>query len=166
MTRRSFLRAVPLPAALHSRITAALNADALAGRIFDRINELRVLSGGRALAWSARLGECAREQSLRKDQFRFPGHNDPERGSVSERLQAAGIPWARCGENIFSERGYTDPVHFAVVSWWYSPGHKENLLSPEFTQTGVGVAEGSDGTFFVTQIFLLPPPVTPKTARH
>jgi uncharacterized protein YkwD len=98
--------------------------------------------------------------------LRFPGHNDPERGSVSDRLNAAGFPWSRCGENIFSERGYEDPVHFAVVSWWYSPGHKENLLNPEFTETGVGVAEGADGTFFVTQIFVHTAPVPAKPAKR
>jgi uncharacterized protein YkwD len=171
MTRRSLLGAALLPAALlqtdgNSKASAALNPDVLARRIFDRINELRVVSGVEELAWSAPVARCAREQSLRKDRLRFPGHTDPERGSVSERLQAAGIRWARCGENIFSERGYADPVHFAVVFWWYSSGHKENLLNREFTHSGVGVAESADGTFFVTQIFLLPPQDAPKTFRR
>jgi uncharacterized protein YkwD len=161
MRRRWFLQT-----GLAASASASLRPDNLARRIFNRINELRLQSGVEALAWSAPLSRCATEQSLRKARMRFPGHNDPERGGVSERLQAAGIPWARCGENIFSERGYADPVHFAVVSWWYSPGHKENLLNPEFTQTGVGVAEGADGTFFVTQIFVHPPPTPPKAARR
>ncbi|MDQ1469764.1 MAG: hypothetical protein QOJ99_1244 [Bryobacterales bacterium] len=146
--------------------SASLRPDTIVRRIFNRINELRGESGVEALLWSGPLARCATEQSLRKDRLRFPGHNDPERGSVSQRLQAAGIPWVRCGENIFSERGYADPVHFAVVSWWYSPGHQENLLNPEFTQTGVGVAESADGTFFVTQIFVHPPPIPPKPVRR
>ena len=158
------MRAALLPPAL-----LAKNPDHVAEfarRIFDRINELRVQSGVRELAWSAPLARCATEQSLRKDQLRFPGHNDPERGSVSERLVAAGIGWAHCGENIFSERGYADPVHFAVVFWWYSPGHKENLLNSDFTETGVGVVQGADGTFFVTQIFVLPPAPAARTPRR
>jgi uncharacterized protein YkwD len=161
MTRRILLQT-----ALATVAHAALNPDTLARRIFDRINELRTQSGVEPLAWSARLGQCAKEQSIRKDRLRFPGHDDPERGSVSERLHTAGIPWARCGENIFSERGYADPVHYAVVSWWYSPGHTEKMRSPRVTQTGVGVAQGSDGTFFVTQIFVLPPPPAPKISRR
>lgn len=136
----------------------------IARRVFLRINQLRAGSGVGELAWSAALAKCATEQSLRKNLLRFPGHDDPERGGVSDRLKAAGIPWLRCGENIFSERGYADPVHFAAVHWWYSPGHRENLLNPEFKQTGVGVAKGSDETFFVTQIFLLRIPADPEVS--
>jgi uncharacterized protein YkwD len=161
VTRRLFLHA-----GFAASASASLRPENLSRRIFDRINELRVASGVEALMWSGALARCANEQSIRKDRLRFPGHNDPERGSVSERLNAAGIGWARCGENVFSERGYDDPVHFAVVAWWYSPGHKENLLNPEFTETGVGVAEGADGTFFVTQIFVHPPPKPLKPARR
>jgi uncharacterized protein YkwD len=129
-----------------------------ARRIFNRANELRVIRGAPALEWSERVAACAREQCARKEKLRFKGHEDPERGGVSERLNAAGIGWAQCAENIFQIRGYDDPVNFAIVFWWYSPGHQANMLNPEYVQTGVGVAEAEDGTFFVTQIFLAPPP--------
>ena len=128
-----------------------------ARRIFSRINELRELHGSAALRWSDAVAACARQQSERKVELRFPGHEDPERGGVSERLHAAGIAWGRCGENIFMERGWEDPVNFAVVFWWYSPGHQENMLNPAYTQSGVGLALGEDGAWFVTQIFLDPP---------
>jgi uncharacterized protein YkwD len=142
---RGFTRRWFLQTGFAVSASASLRPENLSRRIFSRINELRIASGVEALAWSAALARCATEQSIRKDQLRFPGHTDPERGSVSERLNAAGIGWSRCGENIFSERGYDDPVHFAVVSLWYSPGHKQNLLSPEFTETGVGVANDRTG---------------------
>lgn len=127
-----------------------------ARRIFVRANELRVASGAGALEWWDPLGRCAEEQSVRKEKLRFPGHDDPQRGSVSQRINAAGITWDRCGENLFSERGFEDPVHLAIVFWWYSPGHKENMLNPEYTRTGVGVAQGPDEMYFVTQIFIHP----------
>ena len=127
-----------------------------ARRIFSRINELRELHGSPALRWSEPVAVCAKQQSLRKVELRFPGHEDPERGGVSERLHAAGIAWGRCGENIFMEKGWEDPVNFAVVFWWYSPGHQENMLNPAYTESGVGLALGEDGAWFVTQIFLDP----------
>jgi len=154
MTRRGLLSAAL--AFTGTTVGADRACDEFAQRIFMRINELRVSRGVNALIWSRDLGRCALEQSIRKEQLRFPGHTDPERGGVSERLNAAGIQWARCGENVFQERGYDDPVHFAVVFWWYSPGHQENMLNPEYTLTGLGVTKGHDGTFFVTQIFTLP----------
>jgi uncharacterized protein YkwD len=51
-------------------------------------------------------------------------------------------------------KGYDDPVNFAVVFWWYSAGHQANILDPVFTHTGVGITEGVDGAYFVTQIFV------------
>jgi uncharacterized protein YkwD len=125
-----------------------------ARRIFQKINDLRVVRGAPALVWSDALAACAEEQSLRKVQLRFPGHVDPERGDVATRLRAAGIRWMRCAENIFMEKGWEDPVNFAVVFWWYSPGHQENLLNPEYRESGIGVAQGADGAYFVTQIFV------------
>ena len=125
-----------------------------ARRIFQKINDLRVVRGAPALVWSDALAACAEEQSLRKVELRFPGHVDPERGDVATRLRAAGIRWARCGEHLFMEKGWEDPVNFAVVFWWYSPGHQENLLNPEYRESGIGVAQGADGAYFVTQIFV------------
>ena len=136
-----------------------------AERIFTRINEIRTLNGAGGLAWSDALGECAREQSRRKIELRFPGHDDPERGDISQRMRAAGLDFSHCGENLFMERGWDDPVKYAVVFWWYSPGHQANLLNPEYTESGVGLAQAEDGSWFVTQIFRTPPPKAAKRFR-
>jgi uncharacterized protein YkwD len=156
MTRRSVLQA--------AAGFAALPQD-FARRVFLRINDIRELHGAGALQWSVAVAECARQQSARKVELRFPGHNDPERGDVAERLHAAGIAWSRCGENIFMERGWDDPVDYAAVFWWYSPGHRANLLNPEYTETGVGVIQGQDEAWFVTQIFLAPPAAGARLRR-
>jgi uncharacterized protein YkwD len=160
ITRRSVLQAAAVAGLVSRAGKAALNQEIdFARRIFSRINEIREVNGAEALQWSDAVAECARQQSIRKLELRFPGHTDPARGGVGERLHSAGIDWARCGENIFMERGWDDPVNYAAVFWWYSPGHQENMLDADFTETGVGVVQGSDQTWFATQIFLTPPPV-------
>lgn len=126
--------------------------------VFHKINEVRERNGASALGWSEAVADCAREQSRRKVALRFEGHNDPERGDVADRLNAAGIHWAHCGENIFMERGWDDPVNYAVVFWWYSDGHRMTLLDPDYTLTGVGLAQARDRTWYATQIFVTPPP--------
>jgi uncharacterized protein YkwD len=151
MTRRQALSSLAATATL-----SRTEEHDFAGRIFSRINELRELHGSGALQWSETVASCAREQSLRKAELRFPGHSDPERGDVAARLWNAGIGWGRCGENLFMEKGWDDPVNFAVVFWWYSAGHKKNLLNGEYTQSGVGLAQGLDKAWFVTQIFIAP----------
>jgi uncharacterized protein YkwD len=145
-----------------ARITSSAEQE-FAHRIFQKLNDLRVARETPALIWSDVIAGCAREQSMRKAQLRFPGHDDPERGDVAARLNRAGIHWARCGENLFTENGWDDPVNFAVVFWWYSTsGHQQNLLTPEYTESAVGVVKAEDGTFFVTQIFVTPPSADPR----
>jgi uncharacterized protein YkwD len=136
---------------------AGVREDDFTRRIFDRINELRVVRGAPALAWSNAIAACAREQSRRKALLGFAGHNDPERGDIAKRLNSAGIRWSRCAENLFMERGWDDPSNFAVVFWWYSTsGHQENLLNPLYTQSAIGVYKAEDGGYHVTQIFVTP----------
>jgi uncharacterized protein YkwD len=159
MTTRREMLAAALGAPLAFANPGPSEEEDFAYRIFRRINELRVAREAPALIWSDAIAVCAREQSLRKAALRFPGHNDPERGDISARLNAAGIRWARCGENIFTETGWEDPVNFAVVFWWYSTsGHRQNLLAPEFTESAIGVVKADKASFFVTQIFVTPPP--------
>jgi uncharacterized protein YkwD len=152
MTRRETLGALAATATL-----SRTEEHDFARRIFSRINELRQLHGSGALQWSDMVASCAQEQSLRKAELRFAGHTDPERGDVANRLRNAGVGWGRCGENLFMENGWDDPVNFAIVFWWYSAGHKENLLNPAYTQSGIGLAQGVDRAWFVTQIFIAPP---------
>jgi hypothetical protein len=39
-----------------------------------------------------------------------------------------------------------------VEMWMNSPGHRENLLTPAWDVTGVGVFTGRDGTVYATQL--------------
>ena len=164
MTRRALLTAA-VPAVAMAGVAARPDVSGMARRVFGQINEVRAVWGVAALEWQESVAECARQQCARKEQLRFSGHLDPERGGVAERLTQAGVRWARCGENLFELKGYDDPVNFALVFWWYSAGHHDNLLNPAFVKTGVGVTVDSDGRFFVTQIFVEPPVVVSGQRR-
>ena len=54
------------------------------------------------------------------------------------------------GENL---AGAPD-VNFAHVNLMNSPGHRENILRPEFTHVGIGVVEGSQYGKIFTQQFI------------
>jgi uncharacterized protein YkwD len=177
-SRRGFLLTVAgLPLTLYARLVSAklVPREPLASieqRVFKAINFQRVShvsSGAGPLVWSDRLAATSRMHSARMLEAGFFGHEDPKYGNLSARMAAAGVDYSRCGENVFREQNYDDPVSIAVVEWMYSEPHRENLLMPQYTLTGVGAAMDADGTVAVTQQFLTPGPSpaarTSTTAR-
>ena len=84
----------------------------------------------------------------------FFSHTDPVRGALAARLRAAGVPWSRCGENIFREHGAEDPADDAVERWMKNDAHRQSLLDPLFTHTGIGIAISPDTEYFITQEFI------------
>ena len=158
-TRRVFTHA----ALLSTTPPKPENLRDMAKRVFEAINNQREHAGAAHLIWSESLADAAREQSVNMMQRGFFSHVDPMRGDLVARLQARGIPWLRCGENLFTEKGHIEPVWTAVVEWMHSPGHKQNLLQPEFTHSGVGIARSSEARYYMTQIFTRP---LPKRAVH
>ncbi len=147
MTRRNLLlaaAALPLP------------TPSLERRVFDAINFQRVCKDAEPLGWDDRLAAAARQHSERMLTVGFFSHNDPQLGDVGERITRASILWTHCGENIFREKDWEDPVPIAVVQWMYSPGHCRNILNPDFTLTGVGVFVDPEGRVAITQQFIRP----------
>ena len=71
-------------------------------------------------------------------------HTSLDGRSPGDRITAAGYDWRTYGENIAA--GYGSPG--AVVRGWIaSPGHCRNLMSPAFTQLGVGYADVPGSTY-------------------
>jgi len=55
------------------------------------------------------------------------------------------------GENVaYGTENVT--VSEIVVSWLNSPGHKKNIEG-NYSETGIGIAQAKDGTYYYTQIF-------------
>jgi uncharacterized protein YkwD len=64
-----------------------------------------------------------------------------------------GVSRPSLAENLHRSFGYNDPAAVAVDGWLKSPGHRRNLLNPNFRLTGIGVARARDGTWYAAQIF-------------
>ena len=82
-------------------------------------------------------------------------HTGADGMTVSDRMRASGKTFLAVGENLASSTGTREPVAAAMEGWMKSAGHRENILRPDFTDTGVGVCR--DGTtYYFTQLFLRP----------
>jgi uncharacterized protein YkwD len=88
-------------------------------------------------------------------------HVDPQGRGPSERFNAAGIPWQGLGENIAihpsvagAEAGFMNEPRF-------QQNHRANILNAKYTDVGIGIVPGPDGSLYITQDFAQ----TPASAR-
>lgn len=62
-------------------------------------------------------------------------HTNPDGESPFDRMSNAGYSYSYAGENIAA--GYPSPSA-VVAGWMGSTGHCKNIMSPNFTEIGVG----------------------------
>jgi uncharacterized protein YkwD len=118
------------------------------------VNRVRRKNGLQRLVLLEELLPVAREYSRRMAEQNFFSHNDPEGRSVRERVDEAEIKWRMVGENLAYSNGYVNPVAASLHGWMGSPGHRANILEPNFSLTAIGVWIKGDGTVYFTEIFL------------
>ena len=127
--------------------------------IYRFTNEARQKNGLATLTWENSLRDVARAHSADMLVRNYFSHNTPEGRSPHERIrEGCRIPLSMSGENIWTGTGYQsrDPRTLArtiVDNWMSSPGHRTNLLHPELTDIGVGVAANGKEVR-VTQVFI------------
>ncbi len=124
--------------------------------IIGQVNAERVRRGLKVLKFSPRLAVVARGHSYDMAIRHYRGHNSPEGSTPADRVRGVGMECTAVAENI-----YVDDYHKfesigarALKGWLDSPEHRANLLSPDFVETGIGIARSNDGLTYVTQDFV------------
>ena len=128
--------------------------ESLEQQCFDEVNRVRL---GRRLPpfnFYDDLLSVARAYSRRMAEQHFFSHKDPEGRTVRERVDEAEIKWRIVGENLAYSNGYLNPVAASVSGWMDSPGHRRNILDPEYNLSAIGAWIAPDGTVYFTEIFL------------
>jgi uncharacterized protein YkwD len=123
-------------------------------QVYRKANEARRKNQVPNLSWNDAVASESRRHAQNMSARHFFAHEDPQKGELSTRLDAAGIEWNRCAENIYQEKGLDDPAEDAIQSWLKSPGHRKNMLDPGFSETGIGIAVGRDGAIYIVQEFI------------
>ncbi|MFN2501377.1 MAG: CAP domain-containing protein [Pyrinomonadaceae bacterium] len=123
---------------------------------FVLINKKRTESGLRQLLWSDELAVVARQHSQNMAEFRFFSHKGMDNKMVSDRADRAGVgTWRAIGENIAFNKGFADPIGRVVELWLNSPSHRHNMMDTNWTESAVGVAVATDGSYYFTQVFIV-----------
>ena len=125
-------------------------------KVFNVLNAVRQDQGLQKLEWNDDVAAVARMHSQNMANEKFFSHRGSDGSMVDDRADRVGLgTWRTIGENIAYMRGYDDPAALAVEKWMESTAHRKNLLGPNWKESAVGVAITSDGTYYLTQVFLL-----------
>jgi uncharacterized protein YkwD len=122
-------------------------------QVRQRINAIRQKQGLSQLRNNEKLAQVARNYSQQMAEKKFFSHTSPEGSTMVQRVQSARIFYLMVGENLFMCTNVPQPVPSAVQGWMDSPGHRANILRPEYRETGIGVWRKGN-SYYVTQLFL------------
>lgn len=135
------------------------NLAQVAGTTLCLINEQRVANGLTPLAAQDELTQASMDYSALMVDEQFFAHESPEGTVLAQRLTDAGYlggdgAWV-VGENIAWGESYLGSPGAIVAAWMNSPGHRVNILSPDYDEIGIGIAVGvptstSDGGTYTT----------------
>lgn len=132
--------AAPLPAALHE-VLALTNAARAKAKLAP-------------LVVNQQLMQAARQHSETMARLRRAGHSI-DGTSPQQRIEQAGYRCRTWAENVAAGQPTANTV---VAAWLRSRGHRANILDPNCTEIGLGVAQSADGIVFWTQVFASPRP--------
>jgi uncharacterized protein YkwD len=122
--------------------------------IHTLVNAERTKAGLSAFNWDSELGAIARDHAKNMANFDFVDHRDQNGRSSPQRYFAAdyACPYG-APENIYYYGAEAkDFAKRAVNNWMDSPLHRENILTAQLRNEGIGVAIGEHG-MYATQNF-------------
>jgi uncharacterized protein YkwD len=115
--------------------------------LLERLNELRAEHGLRPLVLSGGLQQAAVFQSRSMLNGGFFAHDAPNGPTFSSRLKrfygpTAGRSGWTAGENLLYTSGELDADE-AIEAWMGSPGHRRNMLDPNWREVGIAAMRTS-----------------------
>ena len=128
----------------------------LPGVLIDLTNDDRT---GNTLVPLARSDVLDRAAQMKADDMAAKGyfaHNTPEGHTPWYWFRQVGYSYAYAGENLAVN--FSDSAD-VVTAWMRSPGHRANIMKPEYREIGIGTAQGmykGVPTVFVVQLFGTP----------
>jgi uncharacterized YkwD family protein/spore coat assembly protein SafA len=114
-------------------------ASAYADQVVTLVNQERAKAGLKPLANDPALTAMAMDKAKDMYNNNYFDHNSPTYGSPFDMMRSYGIRYTYAGENI--AKGQRNPQE-VMNAWMNSPGHRQNIMSPNFTKIGVAYYNG------------------------
>ena len=121
----------------------------LEAKMLQFVNQERAKAGLKPLAPDPELTEVARKHSADMFARGYFAHVTPEGRDPFDRIQAANVSYLTAGENL----ALAPTVEVAHTGLMNSPGHRANILRPQFGRVGIGIMDGGIRGLMATQNF-------------
>lgn len=120
-------------------VTPAPTQSTFASQVVNIVNQERTKAGLKPLTSNSALTAMALDKA--KDMYNngYFDHTSPTYGSPFNMMSSYGIRYSYAGENIAKGQQTPEAV---MTAWMNSAGHRQNILSPNFTQIGVAYYNG------------------------
>lgn len=152
---RRTLQAITVPAESPARIdlrfkvvSPKVRAD-LEARMLEMVNDERAKHSLKPLATDPELAEVARAHS--RDMFArgYFSHVATDGKRLTDRMRQGDVRYLVAGENL----ALAQTLAIAHQGLMNSPGHRANVLRPQFGRLGIGVLDGGMYGLMITQNF-------------
>lgn len=117
------------------------------------INEARAQNNAPPLQVDMQVVNVARIKAQDMIDNNYFSHNSPKYGSPFDMMKSFGITYVSAGENIAGNQS-VQSAHNALMN---SPGHRKNILNPEYTHIGIGIKKGGPYGNMFSQMFVSKP---------
>ena len=125
--------------------------DVLVAEVFRLTNIERVNAGLLPFGESELLTQAADVRAHEIIIRLAEDHTRPDGREFYTVLGENGVEYRTAGENLASGQMSAAEV---VQGWMDSPGHRRNILNPDFGRLGVGVTMNSEGRIYWSQLFI------------
>lgn len=129
---------------------AVVGASAQETQMLTMINSERAKAGVAPLRMNAELVKVARLKSQDMINQKYFAHTSPTYGDPFAMMRSFGINYRYAGENLAGNPS----LNGAHTSLMNSPGHRQNILNPNYTQVGIGIIAGGPYGCMFTQLFI------------
>lgn len=118
-------------------------------QMLDLINQERTSRGLKPLELDPELTPVARSHSADMFARGYFSHYTPEGKDPFARMKDAGVNFRTAGENL----ALAPTLQLAHTGLMNSPGHRANILNPNFGRIGLGIMSGGRRGIMVSQEF-------------
>lgn len=113
------------------------------------INRERAAENLSPLEADAEMREVAAKHSADMFERGYFSHNSPEKETPFDRMREDNVRFRTAGENL----AFAPTLNIAHSGLMNSPGHRANILRPQFGRVGIAILDGGRRGLMITQNF-------------